>query len=136
MTPTKQRMKYLETRNYDDLDVPDHLIHFVKMRDRLAYYSLQLKPFFNQEPWDLPVRVNGRLYPPTALETLQGHNMSAIDFYGLLTDIEVALIEAAARRGITLRKRGTIDEDTGSDASPQRRKRMNCRSLADQHHKL
>lgn len=125
MNVTKKYMMELESRNYSDLKVPEHLVHLVKWRDRLAYYSLQLRPFFYQEPWDLPVEVEGRRYTPADLTTLQGHGMSPVDFYNLLTDIEVALIEAAARRGISLRRRGRVDDDDDdghTGAHPQRQK--------------
>jgi len=122
MSVTKKFMKELEDRDYGGLEVPEHLVHFVKWRDRLAYYSLQLRPFFYQEPWDLPVEVEGRRYTPADLTTLQGHGMSPVDFYNLLTDIEVALIEAAARRGISLRRRGRVDDDAHTGAHPQRQK--------------
>lgn len=73
MTPIQTKMKDLEERDYGKLNVPEHLLHFVKMRDRLAYYSLQLRPFFYKEPWDLPVWVDGYRYSPADLVTLQGH---------------------------------------------------------------
>ncbi|QDY69309.1 hypothetical protein [Qingshengfaniella alkalisoli] len=123
MTPTQIRMRKLEERDYSKLDVPEHLLHFVKMRDCLAYYSLQLRPFFNQEPWDLPVVVNGRTFGPNELETLQGRGMSSVEFYDLLTDIEAALIEAAVRRGIRLKKRGKLDDDPTTGTPSQRRRR-------------
>jgi hypothetical protein len=122
MNATKKFMKDLEERDYGDLEVPEHLVHFVKWRDRLAYYSLQLRPFFYQEPWDLPVEVDGRRYTPADLTTLQGRGMTPVDFYNLLTDIEVALIEAAARRGIALRRRGRVDDDGHTGALPQRQR--------------
>lgn len=125
MTPAQAMMKKLETRDYSKLKVPEHLLHFVKMRDRLAYYSLQLKPFFYQEPWDLPVVVGGRRYTPADLQTLQGWGMSPVEFYNLLTDVEVALIEAAGRRGISLRKRGKVDQEGNAGGLLQRRK-GNC----------
>lgn len=122
MTETQKLMKQLEERNYEGLGVPDHLLHFIKHRDRLAYYSLQLRPFFYQDPWDLPVVVDGCRYTPADLSTLQGFGMSPVDFYNLLTDIEVALIEAAARRGITLRKRGKVDGEGNTGNFPQRQR--------------
>lgn len=122
MTPVERRMQYLEQRDYDSLKVPDHLLHFVKMRDRLAYYSLQLQPFFHQEPWDLPVEVDGCRYPPHSLETLQPSGRSVVEFHDLLTDIEAALIEAAARRGITLHKRGKVDSVGSSSPLPERQR--------------
>lgn len=122
MTPVQQMMKDLEERDYGELKVPEHLLHFVKMRDRLTYYSLQLQPFFYQEPWDLPVQVDGCRYRPADLQTLQGWSMSPVDFHNLLTDIEVALIEAAGRRGISLRKRGKVDVEGNAGSPPQRQK--------------
>jgi len=131
MTATKAAMKNLEERDYTILTVPEHLLHFVKMRDRLAYYSLQLKPFFYQEPWDLPVVVDDRRYTPADLQTLQGWHMSTVELYDLLTDIEFALIEAAGRRGISLRKRGKVDEEGNATTSPQRQKGISRRALGD-----
>lgn len=122
MTVTEHWIKALEERDYDSLKSPKHLIHLIKHRDRLAYYSLQLQPFFYQAPWDLPVEVDGRRYAPATLCTLQGWGMSSVDFYDLLTDIEVKLIEAAARRGITLRKRGNVDEEGDMGAPTQRQR--------------
>ncbi|UOA32547.1 hypothetical protein DSM110093_02347 [Sulfitobacter sp. DSM 110093] len=131
MNVTKKLMKELEDRDYGDLEVPEHLVHFVKWRDRLAYYSLQLRPFFYQEPWDLPIEVEGRRYAPADLTTLQGRGMTPVEFHSLLTDIEVALIEAAARRGISLRKRGKVDDDGYKGARPQRQKRGGDWALGD-----
>lgn len=131
MTPTQTMMKVLEERDYGKLKVPAHLLHFVKMRDRLAYFSLQLQPFFYQEPWDLPVVVNGRRYRPADLSTLQGHGLSPVEFYDLLTDVEVALIEAAGRRGISLRKRGKVDEEGNAGAPPQRQKGFSSCALGE-----
>lgn len=131
MNVTKKFMKELEHRDYANLKVPEHLIHFVKWRDRLAYYSLQLRPFFYQEPWDLPIEVEGRRYTPADLTTLQGRGMTPVEFYNLLTDIEVALIEAAARRGISLRKRGKVDDDGNMGANPRRQKRGGNWALGD-----
>ena len=130
MKVNEKFMKELEERDYERLKFPKHLVHFAKWRDRLAYYSLQLHPFFYEEPWDLPVEVQGRRYPPAELETLQSSGMSSVDFFNLLTDIEVALIEAAARRGIALRKRKGVDDDhTGSH--PQRHKRGRGRAVKE-----
>lgn len=129
MTPVKSMMKELEDRDYAKLQVPEHLLHFVKMRDRLAYYSLQLEPFFYQEPWDLPVVVDGRKYRPIDLVTFQGWRMSPVEVYDLFTDIEAALIEAAGRRGISLRKRGMVDEEGNAGAPPQRQKGISRRAL-------
>mgnify|MGYP005988320603 CR=1 FL=1 len=131
MTPAQAMMKKLEDRDYSKLKVPEHLLHFVKIRDRLAYYSLQLKPFFYQEPWDLPVVVDGRRYTSADLQTLQGWGMSPVEFYNLLTDIEVALIEAAGRRGISLRKRGMVDVEGNAGAPPQRKMGLSRRALGD-----
>jgi hypothetical protein len=131
MTPAQAMMMKLEDRDYSKLKVPEHLLHFVKMRDRLAYYSLQLKPFFYQEPWDLPVVVEGRRYTPADLQTLQGWGMSPVEFYNLLTDIEVALIEAAGRRGISLRKRGKVDQEGNAGGPLQRQKGISRRALGD-----
>ena len=122
MTPAQAMMQKLEDRDYTKLKVPEHLLHFVKMRDRLAYYSLQLKPFFYQEPWDLPIVVDGRRYTPADLQTLQSWHMSSVEFYDLLADIEFALIEAAGQRGISLRKRGKVDEEGNAGFAPQRQK--------------
>jgi hypothetical protein len=123
MTVAEEIMKELEGRDYTNLPVPKHLLHFVKRRDLLAYYSLQLRPFFYEEPWDLPVEVDGRRYTPADLSTLQGTGMSSAEFHNLLTDIEVALIEAAARRGITLRRRRGVDDAGHTGGHPQRKKR-------------
>lgn len=131
MTPVQQMMTDLEERDYGKLKVPEHLLHFVKMRDRLAYYSLQLQPFFYQEPWDLPVQVDGCRYRPSDLQTLQGWGMSPVDFHDLLTDIEVALLEAAARRGISLRNRGKVDEEGIAGSPPQRQKGVIGRALGE-----
>ncbi len=131
MTPTQEMMKKLEDRDYSKLKVPEHLLHFVKMRDRMAYYSLQLEPFFYQEPWDLPVVVDGRRYHPADLQTLQGCGMSPVEFYNLLTDIEVALIEAAGRRGISLRNRGKVDQEGNAGGPPQRKRGISRRALGD-----
>ena len=83
------------------------------------------KPFFNQEPWDLPVQVDDRIYTPPRLQKLQPNGMSWVRFHDLLTDIEVALVEAAARRGLSLRRRGKIDDDGHTGVDPQRQKRGN-----------
>lgn len=131
MTPTQKMMKSLEERDYCELDVPDHLLHFVKMRDRLAYYSLQLKPFFYQEPWDLPVVVGDRRYRPADLQTLQGWGMSSVEFFNLLTDIEVAIIEAAGRRGIMLQKRPKVEGDSNAGTPPQRLKQARGSALVE-----
>ena len=131
MTPTQKMMKNLEERDYCKLDVPGHLLHFVKMRDRLAYYSLQLEPFFYQDPWDLPVVVDGRRYRPADLQTLQGWGMSSVEFFNLLTDIEVALIEAAGRRGIKLQKRPKVDGDKSAPPPPQRLKQARGSALGE-----
>ncbi|NVK20525.1 MAG: hypothetical protein HWE30_17660 [Methylocystaceae bacterium] len=128
MKATQKFMKELESRYYSSLRVPDHLVHFVKWRDRLAYYSLQLKPFFYEEPWDLPIEVESRTYTPADLFSLQTDGMSSLDFHNLLTDSEVALIEAAVRRGIALRKRGKVDDVEHAGTHPQRQKRKSdCR---------
>ena len=42
MTPQQKFTKYLEERDYSTLPVPPQYLHFIKMRDKLAYYSLQL----------------------------------------------------------------------------------------------
>lgn len=123
MTIYDKMMKDLECRDYLDIPVQETpYLHLIKMRDRLAYYSCQLSPYFYQPPWDLPVVVNDRRYRPVDLRTLQGHGMTTVDYYDLLTDIEAALIEAAARRGITLRKRGKVDDEAGPPPSPQRQR--------------
>lgn len=131
MTPAQQMMMDLEERNYGELKVPEHLLHFVKMRDRLAYYSLQLQPFFYQEPWDLPVQIDGCRYRPADLQTLQGWGMSPVDFHNLLTDIEVALLEAAARRGISLRKRGKVDDEGKGGMPLQHQRSADGRALGE-----
>lgn len=130
MNVTKKLMKELEDRDYSDLEAPEHLVHFVKWRDRLAYYSLQLRPFFYQEPWDLPVEVGGRTYTPANLATLQMHGISVVDFCNLLTDIEVSLVEAAARRGVKLKKRPKVDYEGVNDSRPPR-KRSGGRDLSE-----
>lgn len=131
MTSTAHWMEFYEKRDYSELKEDLELLHLIKMRDRLAYYSLQLRPFFYQEPWDLPVVVDGRRYPPQELHRLQMGKMSVVDFYALLTDIEAALIEAAARRGITLRNRGKVDEEGSPAPSPQRQRGVNGRALGE-----
>lgn len=119
MTPQQKFMKLLEERDYSTLNVPSEFLHFIKMRDKLAYFSLQLEPFFNQFPWDLPVVVDGQKYSPADLMRLQFKGMSSVEFFDLLTDIEFALIEAAARRGISLNCRPKIDVEDNFSSSPQ-----------------
>lgn len=123
MTIYDERMKYLEGRDYSDIPVQEMpYLHLIKMRDRLAYYSCQLAPFFYQPPWDLPVVVDGCRYRPSDLETLQMNRQTVVEYYDLLTDIEASLIEAAARRGITLQKRGKVDDEAGPPPSPERQR--------------
>ncbi|WP_152912523.1 hypothetical protein [Candidatus Rhodobacter oscarellae] len=124
-------MKDLEERDYSKLAVPPQFLHFIKMRDKLAYYSLQLRPFFYQDPWDLPVIVDGRRYTPADLVTLQGTGMSSVEFFDLLTDIEVALIEAASRRGIRLRKRPKVDKEDTLGSMPQRTRKAGGYALGE-----
>lgn len=131
MTPQQKVMKDLEDRDYSTLNVPPQYLHFIKMRDMLAYYSLQLTPFFYQAPWDLPVVVGGRIYTPPDLTTLQAWNMTSVEFFNLLTDIEVALIEAAARRGIRLRKRPKVDNEDSLDPMPQRSRKSKGSALGE-----
>lgn len=131
MTPQQRIMKDLEERDYSTLRVPPQFLHFIKMRDRLAYYSLQLEPFFYQEPWDLPVVIEGRRYIPADLMTLQGSGMSSVDFFNLLSDIEAALIEAAGRRGVKLNRRWKVDEGDTFAAPPQRSKQASGSALGE-----
>ncbi|OIQ31379.1 MAG: hypothetical protein BM559_13010 [Roseobacter sp. MedPE-SWchi] len=120
MTPQQKFMKDLEERDYSTLNVPPQFLHFIKMRDRLAYYSLQLEPFFYQDPWDLPVVMGGGRCSHVDLMRFQGWGISSVEIYNFLTDVEVALIEAAARRGIRLRKRPRVDNDDAHGPMPQR----------------
>lgn len=120
MTPQQVFMKKLEERDYNALKVPSQFLHFVKMRDKLAYYSLQLQPFFRTAPWDLPVIVDGRRFGSADIMALQFAGLTSIEFFDLLSDIEIALIEAAARRGITLHGRPKLDDEGAFGSGPQR----------------
>lgn len=131
MTSTEHWMKELEDRDYSDVEEDRQNLHLIIMRDRLAYYSLQLRPFFFQDPWDLPVVVDGRTYRPADLMSLQMGRMSVVEFFALLTDIEVALIEAAGRRGICLVNRGKVDQVSGSAPASQRMRGENGRTMSD-----
>lgn len=122
MTNAEYWMRELENRDYSDVKQDLEFLHLIKIRDRLAYFSLQLYPFFYQDPWDLPAVVNGQRYPPAALMTLQMGEMSVVKYYDLLTDIEAALITAAGRRGIVLQRRGKRDEEGGYARPPQSQK--------------
>lgn len=122
MTPQQKFMKDLEERDYSTLKVPPQFLHFIKMRDKLAYFSLQLEPFFYQDPWDLPVIVDGGRCSHVDLVRFQGWGMSSVEIYNFLTDVEFALIEAAARRGIRLRRRPKVDNEDIPEGSLQRSK--------------
>lgn len=131
MTPQQKFMKDLEERDYSTLKVPPQYLHFIKMRDRLAYYSLQLEPFFYQDPWDLPVVVDGGRCSHVDLMRFQGRGMSSVEIYNFLTDVEAALIEAAARRGIRLRKRPKVDSEDAYAPMPQRSREAECSVLGE-----
>lgn len=128
MTPTELIMKQLRERDYTDLREPDHLRHLIIMRDRVAYYALQLRPFQDEKPNDLPVQIDGRTYRAVDIEILQRDGMSVPEYYSLLTDIEAALFEAAARRGFPLKNRGKIDEVGSSGALRNRSKTVRGRA--------
>lgn len=122
---TIRSMLKLEARDYRDIHPNQaNLVEHFKRRDRIQYFMLQMRDFWDREPWDLPPSYNGSsTYRIQDLDTLPIVGRSDLEaLHELLTGLEAEVILAAQRRGIRLKRR-PCDVDSGSGRRGHARKR-------------